>query len=631
MQCSVLDRFNPEIVSMVTGRDDALARLTNFNRHGLFINAVDADEQWYRFHNLFGEFLSHQRQRLIPGMEDALRERAVNAWLTTNNPKQALACAMEAKDTALRVKVLLNHGWYLFNHGNIRLLSAALKTLSDDELYSQPPLVLLRAWLAQAQHQYNEVGELLEQGMQEMAARDITLKSTEQGEFDALLAQVAINQNHAERALELSERAFEQLPSNTFHSRIVATSVVGEVHHCLGQLSRALPLMQQTEKLARQHEVYHQALWALLQQCEIDTARGAPHSGLEILDKAETLVKQYHLEQVPMHEFMLRLRAQVLWGLNRLDEAEALANQSLDVMSYYDTTRSLPAYTTLAKVFLARGELDKAERHLDQCEKLLEQEECHLDWRANVYMAQLVLWQMREEQDRAALWLKTAETPATATNHFLQLQHRNLARAHFICGNYDEAQAILTHILQVSRELELIADMQRNLTLLSAVLEKSGQQEDAEVILTEAINLSTSTGMTVCFYLDRVYLQPVLNRLSRQSNVDQLVRHQIRTLLESMHQNNLSRAVHFDETLVEKLLASDSLPEAVRTSPLTLREWQVLGLIYSGFSNDQISSELDVAPTTIKTHIRNLYQKMQIANREQAIAIADRLIKAIHF
>lgn len=57
----------------------------------------------------------------------------------------------------------------------------------------------------------------------------------------------------------------------------------------------------------------------------------------------------------------------------------------------------------------------------------------------------------------------------------------------------------------------------------------------------------------------------------------------------------------------------------------------MLGLIYSGFSNDQISSELDVAQTTIKTHIRNLYQKMQIANREQAIAIADRLIKAIHF
>lgn len=323
MQCSVLDRFNHQLVSMVTGREDALARLVNFNRHGLFINAIDADEQWYRFHNLFGEFLSHQRQRLMPGMEDNLRERAVEAWLAAENPSQALSTALGSKETSLRVKVLLDHGWYLFNHGNIRLLTDALKTLSDDELYSEPRLVLLRAWLAQSQHQYNEVGELLEQGMREMASRDITLKSTEQGEFNALLAQVAINQNNADRALELSEQAFEQLPTNTYHSRIVATSVVGEVHHCLGQLSRALPLMQQTEKLARQYEIYHQALWAMLQQCEIYTARGATQSGLDILDKAEALVRNYHLEQVPLHEFMLRLRAQILWSLNRLDESEA--------------------------------------------------------------------------------------------------------------------------------------------------------------------------------------------------------------------------------------------------------------------------------------------------------------------
>ncbi len=51
------------------------------------------------------------------------------------------------------------------------------------------------------------------------------------------------------------------------------------------------------------------------------------------------------------------------------------------------------------------------------------------------------------------------------------------------------------------------------------------------------------------------------------------------------------------------------MPELIRTSPLTQREWQVLGLIYSGYSNEQIAGELEVAATTIKTHIRNLYQK----------------------
>lgn len=623
MQCSIFERFNHQLISLVTGQDNSLTLLNNFDRQGLFINTLDANEQWYRFHNLFGDFLTYQRLRLMPTLEDELRARAVDAWLLMDHPAQALSCAMEAKNASLRLKVLLDHGRYLFNHGNIRLLNEALKTLNDDSLYRHPPLVLLRAWLAQVQHKYNEVGQLLEQGMEEMTAREVCLKSAEQGEFDALLAQVAINQHLPERALELSERAFEQLPSHSYHSRIVATSVVGEVHHCLGQLNRALPLMQQTEKLARQHEVYHQALWALLQQCEIETARGATLTGVELLNKAEELVKNYHLEQLSLHDFMLRLRAQLAWSLNQLDEAESFAHRSLDVAAYYDAAHAIPAYTILSKIYLARGELDKAERQLELCEKALNMADYHLDWRANVYMTQLVLWQQRENTTNAALWLKKAEVPKTATNHFSQLQHRNLARAHFICADYDKAFDILTMLYQTSAELELVADMQRNLTLLAAVQEKRGMREEAELSLISAIDFSTRTRITIGFHLDRVALFPILNRISRKNEIDQLIKHHIRALLDAMNRHNLSRSIHFDEALVKKLLASDVLPNAVRISPLTLREWQVLGLIYSGFSNDQISTELDVAPTTIKTHIRNLYQKLQIANREQAISIGS--------
>ncbi|WP_255199457.1 LuxR C-terminal-related transcriptional regulator [Photobacterium damselae] len=93
-----------------------------------------------------------------------------------------------------------------------------------------------------------------------------------------------------------------------------------------------------------------------------------------------------------------------------------------------------------------------------------------------------------------------------------------------------------------------------------------------------------------------------------------------------MNNKERTRSVHFDEDFVEKLLTLPNIPELIRTSPLTQREWQVLGLIYSGYSNEQIASELDVAATTIKTHIRNLYQKLGIANRQEAITTAEELI-----
>ncbi len=82
---------------------------------------------------------------------------------------------------------------------------------------------------------------------------------------------------------------------------------------------------------------------------------------------------------------------------------------------------------------------------------------------------------------------------------------------------------------------------------------------------------------------------------------------------------------------VERLLNHPEVPELIRTSPLTQREWQVLGLIYSGYSNEQIAGELEVAATTIKTHIRNLYQKLGVAHRQAAVQHAQKLLKMMGY
>lgn len=61
----------------------------------------------------------------------------------------------------------------------------------------------------------------------------------------------------------------EELPLANYYSRIVATSVHGEVLHCKGKLTKSLAVMQQTEQMARRHDVWHYALWSIIQQSEI--------------------------------------------------------------------------------------------------------------------------------------------------------------------------------------------------------------------------------------------------------------------------------------------------------------------------------------------------------------------------
>ena len=61
-----------------------------------------------------------------------------------------------------------------------------------------------------------------------------------------------------------------------------------------------------------------------------------------------------------------------------------------------------------------------------------------------------------------------------------------------------------------------------------------------------------------------------------------------------------------------------------QTSPLTHREKQILFQLASGFSKSQISKELSISPHTVKTHIRNIYKKLGINSRFEAIRLAPK-------
>ncbi|MFM2607057.1 HTH-type transcriptional regulator MalT [Vibrio chagasii] len=631
MQCSVLDHFNDELVCALTQREDALGMIESLNRFGLFIYPLEGEKNWYRFHNLFGEFLAHERQARIPQQEAELHRSAAKAWIKQKTPHQALRHAQRADDPDLIVKILSEHGWQMFNQGELSSLEMAIKQLTTDQLYSEPKLSMLRAWLAQSQHRYDQVGTLLEEAETQYQARNIELDTQQQGQYNALRAQVAINSNEPEKALELAELSLSQLNTTVYRSRIVATSVVGEVNHVMGNLSRALPMMQQTEKLARQYQVYHQALWAILQQSEILIAQGYVQAAFELQDSAFKLIEEHQLQYVPLHEFLLRVRAQIFWCWNRLDEAEECCYKGLDILGHHSPSKHLHSYSMLARISLSRGEIDKASKFIDQIQHLLRQSTYHVDWTANASLSLILFWQVKGDKDAIRDWLSVAVRPESASNHFCQLQWRNIVRAHIILEQYEEAEEALAFLKSEAQRSHLITDTNRNLIVEAVLRTQINDEDSARVLLEEALHMTNQTGMVGNFLVDGGTIGHILDKLSNKPGLGDLERHRAQQIMKDISTTQRSRSVHFDEDFVENLVNHPNIPELVRTSPLTQREWQVLGLIYSGFSNEQIAQELDVAGTTIKTHIRNLYQKLNIANRKEAISTAENLLQLMGY
>ncbi|ROU15765.1 HTH-type transcriptional regulator MalT [Kluyvera ascorbata] len=628
LKSSLLRSMNDSLIARVTGEENGQMRLEEIERQGLFVQRMDNSGEWFNYHPLFCSFLRQRCQWELAAELPDIHRAAAESWMAQGFPSEAIHHALAAGDPTMLRDILLNHAWGLFHHSELALLEESLSALPWESLLENPRLVLLQAWLMQSQHRYSEVNTLLARAEQEMT---FEMDSSLHGDFNALRAQVAINDGDQDEAERLSTVALEELPLANFYSRIVATSVHGEVLHCKGLLSQSITVMQQTEQMARRHDIWHYALWSLIQQSEILFAQGFLQAAWECQEKGFQLIHEQHLEQLPMHEFLLRIRAQLLWAWARLDEAETAARTGIEVLSGFQPQQQLQCLTLQVQCSLARGDLDNARNHLNRLENLLGNGAYHSDWVSNADKVRVIYWQMVGDKKAAANWLRHTPKPEFANNHFLQGQWRNIARAQILLGEFDSAEMVLEELNENARALRLMSDLNRNLLLLNQLHWQAGNKNEAQRVLLEALQLANRTGFISHFVIEGEAMAQQLRQLIQLNTLPELDQHRAQRILREINQHHRHKFAHFDESFVERLLNHPEVPELIRTSPLTQREWQVLGLIYSGYSNEQIAGELDVAATTIKTHIRNLYQKLGVAHRQDAVQHAQNLLKMMGY
>lgn len=631
MKTAILDHFNAELIVKLTGRLDALAMLEKFSRLGLFTSTLDEDTNWFRFHPLFSDFLCHQRHTLLPDISKELHANAAKIFLAQGNTELAIEHASKAEEQKLCVEILKQDGWKLLNQGELDLIETTLAHIDDELLYKEPKLLLLRAWLAQHQQKYQQVEILLDDTIKELNVRNIGLDTNSQGEYDTLRAQITINKNKPAQALQFAQKALSLLDSHSYQSRIISTAVIGDVHQKQGHLDKALSMMQQTEKISRQYQLYPQVLWALIQQGEIYFAKGQTDDVFLVINKAQKLISDQNLQQLPITEFLCHLAAKLYFTSNKLEDAEEMAYRGFEVLSTYDESQALRCCALLTKIYLAQGKMDKATYYFNHCQRILDTKELLADQDALIYAGDALIsyWYTQNNKEAIDQWLENAVIPSNYNNHPNQLQGKNIVRAQMYLGYEKQAEINLKKCIKASQDKDLIRDLNHNLILDAVLTITGGNSLKAQSILKQAIELSNKTKLVSDFLLYAKYLLSPLKLLAKNTILPDAARQRLQMLLAEIKQQQICNHHYFDENFVNTLMQQDETPDILLSSPLTHREWQVLGLIYSGYSNEQISNKLEVAPTTIKTHIRNLYQKLDVNNRKQAITFAKELLTQV--
>ncbi len=164
LRTSLLDRMSAPICEAVTGEKQAQQMLQDFVSQGLFIRAIDHEQQWFRYHSLFSGYLIAQLRATEPEEELKIHCVAAQWFFDQGYPEEAIRHAVKAQAYELAADVLSE--WLPELVRSARLQTAdQLCSLLPDQVYStRPTLCWGRAWcmlfLSQRIGAHSSLGEL---------------------------------------------------------------------------------------------------------------------------------------------------------------------------------------------------------------------------------------------------------------------------------------------------------------------------------------------------------------------------------------------------------------------------------------------------------------------------------------
>jgi LuxR family maltose regulon positive regulatory protein len=309
---------------------------------------------------------------------------------------------------------------------------------------------------------------------------------------------------------------------------------------------------------------------------------------------------------------------------NDLEAATRYLTEGIELVKSWGEVGAIQGYVSLARIRQVQGDVDGAREAVQKAQQLAVKFDAMEMDDILVAMQQARLWIAQGNLEAVLRWaeerglvrddsLDELEKKASgAPSPFLRaLEYATLARLRIAQGRQDEALEVLKPLLHASEAAGWTALVIEFLAYQALALQGQGNTSQAITALERALSLAEPGGF-VRLFVDEGEL---MGRLLREAAARGISPEYVSKLLAA-----------FD---VSGYGGVGEIPPQPHTQPLieplSERELEVLRLIASGLSNREIAEELVVATSTVKTHINNIYRKLDVSSRTQAVARARML------
>ncbi len=600
LKTSILKRLNGSLCDAVMGRKDSIDRLAHLWDKKLFLDRLDESE-WFRYHGLFAEMLQSQLQKQYPEDISDLHHRAADWFAANNAPSDAvhhlLSCEAWGEAADLIESIAPNE---LEKLGEGPRLLHWLQQLPEAILQQHKNLLLLYIRLAMLSLPPSEVERILTHS-------------------EASLASVL--------SLRMTSDARETLYEiHQLHRLWVTNSRLNLESPPAGEYGAVYQMMDDIFRFGRDYtrdligaEAKASAVYETAQSrghLYVALIAGGTYANLAFsqghLRRSEQIAHQVLRQAIEMRDKLpepasiaLTTLSGVYFERNQLAQAHQLLERAIEV-----DPNPVGAYEPMimailrAKIQSIRGDNDAAFATIQAIRDLYSHRSSSiwLDQDLTAYQALFRLQQgdliSAEQQLKEGWEIDMHPFSAFVKASILAEQNRNVA-----------AEEILRNLLDLYPNGFYWVPILRVYAKLSLVLFDQHKVNQASQVMAEAARLAAPEFFVRPFLVSGPQVASLLSLVLHTENLNEGTRSFLKGILTMLgHADGLQNILPRDESVVLAITAS-----------ITPREQHILRLLSASLSNQEIAEQCSISPSTVKTHLENIYRKLGVSSRTQAV------------
>ncbi len=629
---SPCERFCAELCDAVVGQGSGRRLLEEISRRNLFVISLDRVGRWYRYHHLFAEFLINAA---FIGREDEKQKILVRAaqWHIENGYiDEAIRYALGAQEFSLAAQWVTTHAEEIVQYrGEHSTLLSWVKNIPEAVKDHWPMVRVYNAWSLAFTHNYSAAEHELsaaELFLKKGGGESGVVRDDVQRTVELIRCIMWALRDRAQEARQSSERWMLKWDAAKGFEKSIANATLAYACKCSSEFVHSKECIYTCFSQPKNEQSDYVDAWASIIMTVSLAKQGLHKEAIAECKRAKNEVEGRVGCKTHITHMLSALLAAMMYEINEIDQAKALIKGSLVYVQEQGTADCLIAgYLVKARVLFLEHRDDDAFSVLREGEKYGYIRD--FPRVALTLLGEQIVWLLRLNRVDSARDLisqhKNILRPSVDMQEHWQFALSNLLRIRIMIAGGENLELVLGLLSTSIHRAKSLGQGRRVVELLmikALALAKAGALKEALRELGESLLRAAPQG----------YVRVFLDEGSAVKN-----------LLVEMVKSGVIRELDIDTDYFDGLLQGfgilldekNAIPAMQKHAEvedanllrdkLTGKEISILRLLNEGRRNKEMAEILFVTEGTIKWHLHNIYTKLGVRSRVEAVSLARKL------